>query len=175
MEGDGPYLAARDLLMRLPPRIGEQPFQKKGETPLEAALRIARSNHRAGPARATARRKLGDACRHPLLEGNQRRGIRAGSDGEQRAFSSEQQLVSTGTVKVLFCPVYGREAKEAKPMSMNDAPPREFLTRKEAGELLRLDVKTIDRYRQRGALPAQRLIGRSVRFRRDDVLKLVRS
>ena len=41
MEGDGPYLAARDLLMCLPPRIGEQPIQKKGETPLEAALRIA--------------------------------------------------------------------------------------------------------------------------------------
>jgi uncharacterized protein len=41
MEGEGPYLAARDVLMRLPPRIGGQPIQKKGETPLEAALRIA--------------------------------------------------------------------------------------------------------------------------------------
>jgi uncharacterized protein len=41
IEGDGPYLAARDLLMRLPPRIGGQPIQNEGETPLEAALRIA--------------------------------------------------------------------------------------------------------------------------------------
>ncbi len=56
-------------------------------------------------------------------------------------------------------------------MSVND----EFLTRQEAASLLRLDIKTVDRYRQRGALPAQRLLGRSVRFRRDDVLKLVRT
>jgi len=65
-----------------------------------------------------------------------------------------------------LCP----EAKEAK-MSVND----EFLTRQEAASLLRLNIKTVDRYRQRGALPAQRLLGRSVRFRRDDVLKLVRT
>ena len=41
MQGDGPYLAARDLLMRAPPRIGGQPIQTPGETPLDAALRIA--------------------------------------------------------------------------------------------------------------------------------------
>src|SRR5208337_2660018 len=41
MEGDGPYLAARDLLMRLPPRIGGQPIQMEGEGILAAALRIA--------------------------------------------------------------------------------------------------------------------------------------
>jgi predicted RecB family nuclease len=41
MEDDGPHLAARDLLMRLPPRIGGQPIQVDGETPLAAALRIA--------------------------------------------------------------------------------------------------------------------------------------
>jgi uncharacterized protein len=41
MEGDGPHLAARDLLMRLPPRIGGQSIQVEGETPLAAALRIA--------------------------------------------------------------------------------------------------------------------------------------
>jgi uncharacterized protein len=41
MEGDGPHLAARDLLMRLPPRIGGQSIQGDGETPLDAALRIA--------------------------------------------------------------------------------------------------------------------------------------
>ena len=41
MQGDGSYLAARDLLMRLPPRIGEQPIQMEGETTLDAALRIA--------------------------------------------------------------------------------------------------------------------------------------
>ena len=41
MEGDGPYLAARDLLMRMPPRLGGQPIQMEGETTLDAALRIA--------------------------------------------------------------------------------------------------------------------------------------
>jgi predicted RecB family nuclease len=41
MEGDGPYLAARDLLMRAPPRIGGQPVQMHGETALQAALRMA--------------------------------------------------------------------------------------------------------------------------------------
>jgi predicted RecB family nuclease len=41
MQGDGPYLAARDLLMRLPPRIGGEPIQLQGETPLESALRVA--------------------------------------------------------------------------------------------------------------------------------------
>ncbi|HZZ63353.1 MAG TPA: TM0106 family RecB-like putative nuclease [Roseiarcus sp.] len=41
MHGGGPYLAARDLLMRLPPRIGSQPIQTPGETALEAALRLA--------------------------------------------------------------------------------------------------------------------------------------
>lgn len=41
MEGDGPYRAARDLLMRMPPRIGDRPIQQDGEPTLDAALRIA--------------------------------------------------------------------------------------------------------------------------------------
>jgi uncharacterized protein len=41
IEGDGHYLAARDLMMRLPPRIGGQPIEEEGETALAAALRIA--------------------------------------------------------------------------------------------------------------------------------------
>ena len=41
IEGDGPYLAARDLLLRAPPRIGGQPIEIAGETALDAALRIA--------------------------------------------------------------------------------------------------------------------------------------
>lgn len=41
MEGNGPYRAARDLLMRMPPRIGDQPIQQDGEPTLDAALRIA--------------------------------------------------------------------------------------------------------------------------------------
>ena len=41
MEGDGPYRAARDLLMRMPPRIGDQPIQQDGEPTLDAARRIA--------------------------------------------------------------------------------------------------------------------------------------
>ena len=41
VEGDGPYLAARDLLLRSPPRIGGQAVQIEGESPLDAALRSA--------------------------------------------------------------------------------------------------------------------------------------
>ena len=41
MNGAGRYLAARDLLMRLPPRIGGEPIQAPEETPVEAALRVA--------------------------------------------------------------------------------------------------------------------------------------
>ena len=41
MEGDGPYRAARDLLMLAGPRMGEQGLKGAGETMLEAAIRIA--------------------------------------------------------------------------------------------------------------------------------------
>ncbi|MDD1134107.1 TM0106 family RecB-like putative nuclease [Pseudomonas shahriarae] len=41
MEGGGPFQAARDLLMRLPPRIDNQPIQHEGEPALDAALRVA--------------------------------------------------------------------------------------------------------------------------------------
>jgi uncharacterized protein len=41
MEGDGPYLAARDILIRAAPRLGGQPIQIAGETTLQSALRIA--------------------------------------------------------------------------------------------------------------------------------------
>ena len=41
MEGDGPFRAARDLLMRMPPRIGGQQVQQDGESSLDAALRVA--------------------------------------------------------------------------------------------------------------------------------------
>lgn len=39
--GPGPYLAARDLLLRLPPRIGSQTILNNGETTLDAAIRLA--------------------------------------------------------------------------------------------------------------------------------------
>jgi predicted RecB family nuclease len=39
--GEGPYQAARDLLMREAPRIGGEPVQLADETPVAAALRIA--------------------------------------------------------------------------------------------------------------------------------------
>ncbi|WP_342586881.1 TM0106 family RecB-like putative nuclease [Mesorhizobium sophorae] len=45
--GPGPYLAARDLLLRVPPRINGQPIQNEGETTLDAALRLA-SRHEGG-------------------------------------------------------------------------------------------------------------------------------
>lgn len=41
MEGAGDYRAARDLLMRVHPRIGGQPIQHEGEPSLEAASRVA--------------------------------------------------------------------------------------------------------------------------------------
>ena len=41
MEGDGPYLAARALLLRDLPRIADQPIRQANEAPLDAALRIA--------------------------------------------------------------------------------------------------------------------------------------
>ena len=41
MEGDGPFQAARDLLMRMSPRIGGLPIQYDGEAALDAALRVA--------------------------------------------------------------------------------------------------------------------------------------
>ena len=41
LSGEGRYQAARDLLLREPPRLGGASIQKSGETTLEAALRIA--------------------------------------------------------------------------------------------------------------------------------------
>jgi predicted RecB family nuclease len=41
LEGDGPYQAARDLLMRREPRVDGQPLRVEGETALEAARRLA--------------------------------------------------------------------------------------------------------------------------------------
>jgi uncharacterized protein len=38
--GDGPYLAARDLLLRAPPRLGEAAVRQPGETTLQAAIRL---------------------------------------------------------------------------------------------------------------------------------------
>jgi uncharacterized protein len=38
--GDGSYQAARDLLLRLPPRIGGQALHHEGETSVEAAVRL---------------------------------------------------------------------------------------------------------------------------------------
>jgi predicted RecB family nuclease len=39
--GEGPYQAARDLLSRYPPRVGDQPLRHAHETTLMAALRLA--------------------------------------------------------------------------------------------------------------------------------------
>ena len=41
LEGDGPYQAARDLLMRREPRVHGQQLRAEGETALEAARRLA--------------------------------------------------------------------------------------------------------------------------------------
>ena len=42
LAGDGPYGVARDLLLREPPRLGGVTVRRRGETALDAALRIAR-------------------------------------------------------------------------------------------------------------------------------------
>lgn len=41
MEGDGPYQAARDLLMLVGPRVGGQALKQVGESTLDAATRLA--------------------------------------------------------------------------------------------------------------------------------------
>lgn len=38
--GDGPYQAARDLLLRERPRVGSEPLHRDGETTVEAAVRL---------------------------------------------------------------------------------------------------------------------------------------
>ena len=40
IEGDGPYRAARDLLLRQVPRLNGEPIRNEGETTLDAALRL---------------------------------------------------------------------------------------------------------------------------------------
>lgn len=42
MTGDGPYLAARDLLLHLPAQVQQQPMQLDAEDTLSAAVRLAR-------------------------------------------------------------------------------------------------------------------------------------
>jgi len=41
LTGKGPYLAARDLLLRTPPRVDQESLSKEGEGTLAAALRLA--------------------------------------------------------------------------------------------------------------------------------------
>ena len=38
--GNGPYQAARDLLLRCAPRVGGQPLRQAGETPVQSAIRL---------------------------------------------------------------------------------------------------------------------------------------
>src|SRR5262249_37034347 len=40
LQGGGPYLAARDLLLRESPRVGGQNLHREGETTVEAAVRL---------------------------------------------------------------------------------------------------------------------------------------
>ena len=40
LHGEGPYQAARDLLLREIPRTGGQPLHKEGETAVASAIRI---------------------------------------------------------------------------------------------------------------------------------------
>jgi uncharacterized protein len=40
LEGEGPFQAARDLLLRREPRVGGKPLTREGESPLDSALRL---------------------------------------------------------------------------------------------------------------------------------------
>jgi uncharacterized protein len=40
LHGDGPYQAARDLLLKVPPRVGDQPLRHETETTVQAAVRL---------------------------------------------------------------------------------------------------------------------------------------
>lgn len=40
LDGVGPFQAARDLLLRQPPRVGKEPLARAEETPLQTALRL---------------------------------------------------------------------------------------------------------------------------------------
>lgn len=40
LNGEGPYQAARDLLLRLPPRVGRQALHRDGESTVDAAVRL---------------------------------------------------------------------------------------------------------------------------------------
>jgi uncharacterized protein len=40
LRDDGPYMAARDLLLRESPRVGSEPLHREGETTVEAAVRL---------------------------------------------------------------------------------------------------------------------------------------
>lgn len=40
LEGDGPFRAARDLLLKAPPQVGEQALRLDGETAVDAAVRL---------------------------------------------------------------------------------------------------------------------------------------
>ena len=42
LRGDGPYQAARDLLLRESPRVGGELLHREGETTIEAAVRLCR-------------------------------------------------------------------------------------------------------------------------------------
>lgn len=49
-----------------------------------------------------------------------------------------------------------------------------WLTRQEAADLLQVEVRTIDRYREKKLIKAYRWGPSRIRFRREDVEKLIR-
>lgn len=61
-------------------------------------------------------------------------------------------------------------AKISPPTPAVDSDLPEFLTTKEAAVLLRVDPSTLSRMRDRGDGPPFHTVGRSVRYRRTDVL-----
>ena len=58
-------------------------------------------------------------------------------------------------------------------MNMTNDNDRQFWTRREISEYLRLSEKTVDNLRRRGLLHPVRVAGNSVRFRREEVVALI--
>ena len=83
--------------------------------------------------------------------------------------NSQYRQVKFFMPEEMFSYLDGVDAKAA-PGRTSSADPSELLTAKEVEELLRIDVKTVYSYVQRGLLPYVR-IQSNVRFLRSEILK----
>ncbi len=57
LRGNGPYQAARDLLLKERPRVGGEPLYRAGESTVEAAVRLCAHPWRAASCRSSRARQ----------------------------------------------------------------------------------------------------------------------